>query len=126
MELNISEKNYILPMAMVGQSKVFKIVAHDESTDCLLSEEKETKDGKGKFLQFELALQDEHGENHSARYLLSGQIKPLVVQWGQKSEDWINQYVVVSGMPEEKGTKTYYKLHFLPSGIPEWAEEVVI
>ena len=125
MELDISEKTYILPSAMIGNSEVLQL-ADNGNGDCIEANERELKTGKGKFLQYELCLKNKDGELRFAQFLLSQHIKPLVSNLGKQTKDWINTSVQVSGVPEEKGDKTYYSLKLESVGVPEWAVEKVV
>jgi len=124
MKLDISEKNYILPAMYVGKKETFRIVNHDNTKDCLLETKKPLNNGKGEYSQYEIALQNEHGEFKNARFLMSQQIKPLVVSLGQDTESWLGQFIELTGEPD--GDKNqYFKLHLSHISNPTWSEENV-
>lgn len=119
MEIEVSDKTYLMPENMVGQKEVFKIVL-GENDDCVVETMKPLKDGSGTFPQYELFLENKHGEKRSAQFLMKDQLKPLLLNISKNTKDWINQFVMITGEPKEKGDKIYHNLILSPSGNPEW------
>ena len=123
MELNISEKEFILPSALVGVKETLQI-ADNGTGDCVKETKRKTKDDKS-FSQYEICFKDQYGNEKIAQFLLSQHLKPLVKELGQQTSAWIGQFVEITGVPEEKGDKTYYSLNFKSVGVPNWAVEKV-
>jgi len=92
-----------------------KIVLNDEVKDTVTLEERQAKKG-GSFEQYKLFLEDEHKTLRVANYLFRRQLNNLFDNYGEHTESWAGNYVVLKGVTDGD----YFALEIEACAVPPW------
>lgn len=116
MELNIESGVGVTPeqTPLVLQIKNSPIAG-----DCVVSEKRKMKDGKGNFDQYTLYGEDEFGVLRCVRFLMGKDLLPLIESFSKDTHQWEGQAIEVNFINElnKKDGKTYARVHFKTQGV---------